>query len=166
MCHDAEHKSWEKTKMAKSFELLAPGAGKEIRGKAGLDPEKDYRKEADCLACHTVGFGRAGGYAVPDPNDKKAVNLAKSREGVGCESCHGPGSEYVKIFKEVAESGRKYKVEELYAAGLTKPGPNMCIGCHNENSTGAKAGGETFDFEKVSKQGVHEHKPLKQREPS
>ncbi|HEY3244445.1 MAG TPA: cytochrome c family protein [Phycisphaerae bacterium] len=164
MCHDAEHKSWEKTQMAKAFETLAPGAGKEIRVKAGLDPDKDYRQDAVCLACHTVGFGKSGGYAVSDPSDKKAVNQAKSRENVGCECCHGAGSEYVKIFKEVAESGRKYKVEELYAVGLIKPGENMCTGCHNESSTGAKAGLEKFDYDKMRAKGIHDLQPLKQRE--
>jgi len=164
-CHDAQHTSWEKTKMGKAFASLAPGAGTEIRSKAGLDPETDYRKAGECLECHAVGFGRPGGYAAFDEKDTKAAREARNREGVGCECCHGPGSEYVKVFKQIAESGRKYKVEELYAAGLIRADQAACAACHNERSTGAKAGLK-FDYDAAKTQDIHEHVPLKQREPS
>ncbi len=162
-CHLGEHKSWEATRMAKTFDALAPGGGRDMRVKVGLDPDKDYRGDGECLACHVTGFGHPGGYEVPEKGDRTAAREAKARESVGCEACHGPGSEYVKLFREIAESGRKYRPEELYAAGLNRPEASMCIGCHNERSTGFKAG-IRFDYEKMKDQGRHEVFPLKQRE--
>lgn len=162
-CHFKQHKSWAKTRMAKTLEILKPGNNREAKEKFNLDVEKDYTKDEKCLKCHTVGFGSPGGYAIPDPADKKAVRKAKRLEGVGCECCHGPGSEYIKVFDEIQESKRKYKVEELYAVGLTKIGPAVCKACHNEESPSVEPGA-AFDYEKRKDEGTHEHYPLKQRE--
>ncbi len=56
-CHSKQHKSWKKTKMALALETLKPGAVAEIKTKYGLDPKKDYSTDAECLKCHTTGFG-------------------------------------------------------------------------------------------------------------
>ena len=162
-CHIKQHKSWDKTRMSKAFDILKPGNSADMKKKFKLDVDKDYTTDKQCLKCHTVGFGQAGGYATPDPSDKKSVRTAKKLEGIGCESCHGPGSEYVPIFEEIMKSKRKYKVDELYAAGLTKIGPEVCLTCHNEESPTVSAG-DTFDYETRKEEGTHEHLPLKQRE--
>jgi hypothetical protein len=106
-CHLYQHKSWAKTKMAKAYETLKPGRGAEAKERSGLDVHKDYTKDESCLKCHTTGYGKPGGYAIPDPKNKKAVRRAKTLEGIGCESCHGPGAEYVKVFEEIDKSRRK-----------------------------------------------------------
>ncbi len=162
-CHIAQHKSWSKNKLAKAMETLKPGAAAEAKKKHGLDPEKDYTKDEACLKCHSTGFGEKGGYAVPDSADKKAVKKAKSLEGVGCEACHGAGSEYSKLFKEIQKSKRTYKIEELYEAGLSKMGAEVCVKCHNDQSPTFNKD-EPFDFEKEKAKEIHEHKELKQRE--
>jgi hypothetical protein len=56
---------------------------------------------AECLACHTTGYGRPGGYD-PETEQKGAPYL----QGVQCEACHGPGTmhardgSYVKSARE------------------------------------------------------------------
>lgn len=162
-CHLAVHKSWAKTKMGQALETLKPGNAKENKEKFNLDINKDYSRDEKCIKCHTVGYGKPGGYVLPDPNDKKAVRKAKKLEGVGCETCHGPGSEYAKLHKEIMKSKRKYKVEEMYAAGMTKISKETCLVCHNEESATINPG-DVFDYEKRKDEGTHEHKPLKQRE--
>jgi hypothetical protein len=162
-CHLAVYKSWSKNKLAKALETLKPGQAAEAKKKHGLDPEKDYTKDETCLKCHSTGFGEKGGYAVPDPADKKAVKKAKNLEGVGCESCHGPGSEYSKLFKEIQKSKRTYTLEEVQAAGLSKMGPEVCTKCHNDQGPTFNKD-EPFDFEKQKAKELHEHKELKQRE--
>jgi len=162
-CHLAVHKSWAKTKMGMAIESLKPGKAKEIKEKFKLDPNKDYSQDAACIKCHVTGFGKPGGYAIPDPNDKKAVRTAKKLLSVGCESCHGPGSKYVDLHTEIMKSKRKYKVEEMYAAGMEKISKDTCVVCHNDGSP-TRNPAEPFDYEKMKGEGIHEHKPLKQRE--
>ncbi len=162
-CHIKQHKSWEKTKMGQSFEVLKPGQRADKKPAAKLDPDKDYTTDETCLKCHTVGFGTESGYKIPPPDDKKAQRRAKKMMGVGCESCHGPGSEYSKLHKEIQDNKRKYKQEEMYAAGMAKISPEVCAACHNPESPFV---GEdhVFDFEKRKDEGTHEHFPLQYRE--
>lgn len=163
MCHLKVHRSWKKTEMAQALETLKPGSAVEVKKKYGLDPAKDYSTDKGCLKCHTTGYDHEGGYVIPDPEDKKAVRRAKKLAGVGCESCHGPGSAYNKVFMEIFKSKRKYKVEELYAVGLRKIDAAVCAECHNDKSPTFDAE-QPFDFEKMKDEGTHEHHPLKQRE--
>ncbi len=160
MCHKKEYESWLETKKAKTFDPLKPGQASEAKQKHNLDPAKDYTKDEGCLACHATGYGKPGGYFNPDPNDEKAVKNAKKLEGVGCESCHGPGGEYTKLHKEIKKSKRTYKDEEMYAAGLKKIEEATCVRCHNDKSPTY----QPFDYEKQKEEGLHEVLPLKQRE--
>ena len=68
MCHKVQYTSWVEMGHAKAFDQLAEGD----------------KANAECLKCHATG-GR-GGVA--------ALESFSPTEGVGCESCHGPGSEY------------------------------------------------------------------------
>ncbi|MFH0982422.1 MAG: cytochrome c family protein [Planctomycetota bacterium] len=166
MCHSQTHKAWETTAHAKALETLQPGKAKEAKEKFKLDPAKDYSTDKACLGCHTVGFGKKGGYVVPDPADEKAVKAAGELAGVGCEACHGPGGgfdEFKKALKK--DKTKKYKFEELAALGATKVEAATCTACHNEKSaTYDKA--KPFDFGKMSKdeKAIHAHDELKQRE--
>lgn len=167
-CHTGTHKAWKKTKKAKTLEVLAAGQAVEIKKKHKLDPTKDYTQDATCLACHTVGYGQPGGYTIPAAGDAKAAKKAKKLAGIGCESCHGPGSEYREVFKEITDSKRKYKLAELTAKGLITPNKEQCLKCHSDKSpTYDKA--NPFDFDKAMKQHkagkiAHPHTELKQRE--
>lgn len=162
-CHNSEHKSWSKTKHANALEALKPGEAKETKEKFKLDPAKDYSTDAACLACHVVGYGKAGGYTTPDPSDKKAVRAADSLSGVGCEMCHGAGGKFVDLHEEIFKAKRKYKVEEMYAAGVKKIEESTCTACHNDKSPTYDAS-KPFDFAKAKETGVHEHTALELRE--
>ncbi len=74
-CHTAEYETWSAQPHARAVQSLA-GPGE--------------RGNAECLACHTTGYGQKGGFpagAAPDQHPDLV--------GVGCESCHGPGGEHV-----------------------------------------------------------------------
>ena len=74
-CHPAEFATWSKSPHARAIQSL------ETKKKAS---------DAACLRCHTTGFGRDGGF----PSGGVASQNA-DRARVGCESCHGPGTEHV-----------------------------------------------------------------------
>lgn len=154
-CHRKQYKSWEKTKMAKAYDVLAPNARADVKKKAGLDPAKDYRKDKKCLECHTVGFGKKGGFSLS--MDMKTANKKKFL-GVGCEMCHGPGGAYLGkglMDKHYTKADvRKKRLPTLTARGYNPtPGEANCKTCHNKRSPGFKS----FDFEKNKKKGTHKH---------
>ncbi|MFT4901225.1 MAG: hypothetical protein ACI81V_000494 [Lentimonas sp.] len=72
-CHLAEHAIWKDTGHAHAWASLK-------YKKADADP--------NCIACHSVGFGSESGYRREFEHEK-LIN-------VGCESCHGPGSQHVE----------------------------------------------------------------------
>jgi hypothetical protein len=121
-CHLAEYRSWERTPHATAFETL---------------PEES-RGDANCVKCHTTGYGEATGF----------TSIADTPElaGVGCEACHGPGSLYKD--REVMESR-----EASVAAGLNIPDEATCTACHNSESPTFPG---SFNFEEMKAAGVHE----------
>ena len=71
-CHSNVHSGWAGTLHATALETLE---------------EIGQGSNADCLGCHTVGFGEDGGFV-----DRATTNVLA---GVGCESCHGPAADHV-----------------------------------------------------------------------
>lgn len=76
-CHRSEHKVWKASKHSHAYEALLTAE------KPGL---RQY--DAECIVCHTVGFGYESGFT--------SATETPQLKGVGCESCHGPGSEHIK----------------------------------------------------------------------
>ncbi len=153
-CHFKEYSSWQKTKMAQAFASLKPNGAPEGRKKANLDPAKDYTKEAGCVACHVTGYGKPGGYPeVGKEWSEEEKARAALLEGVGCESCHGPGEKY-SVYKK---DNKEYKWAELVKLGAVHTDEKNCASCHNEKSpTYVK-----FEFaEKIGKD-THEVPKLK-----
>src|SRR5262249_20574386 len=44
--------------------------------------------QPQCVACHVVGFGSAGGYSMAAPS--------RALVDVQCEACHGPGASHLR----------------------------------------------------------------------
>ncbi|CAG0957817.1 Cytochrome c-554 [Myxococcaceae bacterium] len=74
-CHAAEYATW--------------AGGAHARSIASLE-KKEKAADPGCLRCHVTGFGRPGGFPK-DGTIAAHPDLAR----VGCEDCHGPGSEHV-----------------------------------------------------------------------
>ncbi len=94
-------------------------------------------KKAECIKCHsTDGAGKF-------PN-------------VGCEACHGPGSEYKdrpninRQAKWTADPAGQLKLAT--AAGLVaKPDEKVCVKCHNKQSPTFKG----FNFAQMKEKIKH-----------
>lgn len=154
-CHFKEYASWQKTKMAKAFESLKPNQAVEAKAKAKLDPAKDYTKEPGCVACHVTGYGEPGGYPKVEAG-KEFTAEEKARaalnEGVGCESCHGPGGKASAYKKD----NKEYKWADVAKLGMFHPDEKNCASCHNPKSPtyaefkfAEKIGKDTHDILKM-----------------
>ncbi|MFT3838508.1 MAG: multiheme c-type cytochrome [Myxococcaceae bacterium] len=104
-CHEGAFPIWEKSKHHEALATL------EKKGKA---------LHLDCVGCHVTGWQQPSGVC--------RIDKLEGHGQVGCESCHGPGSNHV-------EDPRKSNI-------LNVKSPKVCVGCHDhENSP-------SFDFEK------------------
>lgn len=129
-CHDAYYQAWKKTGHGKAFQLLGPGERAEAKKKAGLDPEKDYSADPNCLRCHTTGYRQKGGFR--DANMKKPSFIdpeEPNKEEVGCEMCHtvAGGSEIRKVMKNTKG---KFTKEDTEKYGQRWDYANVCARCH------------------------------------
>lgn len=129
-CHKSKKKGnqfaqWQKSKHAKAFETLSSPKAKEAAKKAGVD---DPTTDGKCLKCHVTAYGVDAKW-IRDSFDPK--------DGVQCESCHGPGADYAK--KKTMEDEDK-----AIAKGLVLPNEKICVKCHNDESPFYKE----FDFDK------------------
>ena len=111
---------WEASPHSKSFAALtSPGAAANAQAMGVANPPEDPK----CLTCHAPLFDKAA--------ELKA-------EGVTCEVCHGPGSEYKKL------SVMKNKDEAVKNGLVLYGSPDAikahCLKCH------ANAHGKSFDF--------------------
>ncbi len=155
MCHNkpaegAQWNQWHGTQHAKAFETLKTDAAKQVAEKEGI--KENPWEAASCLKCHVTGYDEA---------KKAAPAKIKMEEGVGCETCHGPGGAHV----DAAKKAMLKKNEPFDAAATinTEPTAEVCTTCHNpDNPTwkedryttkdGKKVG---FDFEQAYEKISH-----------
>ena len=123
-CHKKElignqYGAWQDAKHSKAFETLKSEKALEIAKEKGL--AEPPHESGDCLKCHVTAYGVEPAMFAKKP-------LAHS-DGIQCESCHGPGSDYRK--KKVMSDHDK-----SVAAGMWEPGKDekICTACHNDES--------------------------------
>ncbi|MFB0566912.1 MAG: multiheme c-type cytochrome [Candidatus Aminicenantaceae bacterium] len=121
ICHKSEKQGkqfliWEESKHSKSFEALT---SEEVKVKVPNAPENP-----DCLKCHSPLF-------------EKAAELKE--EGVACEACHGPGSDYKKLS---VMKNREVSIQKgLIVYETPEAKKTLCLTCHE------KAHDKPFDFD-------------------
>jgi len=125
MCHKSEkigqqYPIWQASKHASSFAALSSPQAMTNAQAMGI---KDPSSEPKCLKCHS-------------PLAEKAAEL--KAEGVSCEVCHGPGSEYKKLslMKDRAEAQKNGLILFANPDAIK----TWCLTCHKD------AHGKTFDF--------------------
>lgn len=120
LCHKKEetgdqYGKWAASLHSHAFETLGTPAAKEVGAKFGI---ADPQQSGKCLKCHSTAY---------EFGEVKVSETIPVEEGVSCESCHGPGKDYMK--KSVMENQ-----EEAIANGLIIPNEAVCKKCHNEES--------------------------------
>lgn len=124
-----------------AYQTRASDEAKEMASRAGV---KGNPQEAnECLKYHVTGYELDEAMFA----EKSAVG-----DGVQCESCHGPGSEY-KAAKIMSSS--KYKIQRdvqhelALEAGLVIPDEKTCTKCHSKRSPAFKGFNNKAYYEKI-----------------
>lgn len=115
-CHDYEYEKWSQKAHANAYATLE---------------QVGSHRDPECVICHVVGMKYESGFI----SEQKSGHL----KNVGCENCHGPGSEHIKT-----GGGTE----------LTEP-KSVCIDCHTPEHSGGYAGNEGAFLEKI----VHWREP-------
>ena len=123
MCHKSEKQGqqqsiWENSKHSKAFETLLTEKADQIAKEKGFETKASETE--DCLRCHATGY------------NVDASLLGKKfsvEQGVQCETCHGPGSDYKS--KKIMQDTEKAVANGLL---LYANPEELCITCHNAES--------------------------------
>jgi hypothetical protein len=116
LCHEYEYEKWSSNAHAHAYAILE-------RVGSQYDPE--------CVVCHVVGMEYVSGFVSED----KTGHL----KDVGCENCHGPGSEHIRT---------------LGKAETTQP-MSDCTDCHTPDHSAEYEGNEELYLDKI----VHWREP-------
>ena len=141
-CHDGPQRDqfnrWYLSPHARAYAALALPEAAEIARISGID--EDPFSSPICLGCHATA------------SDVEAWQLDPTfhiEDGVQCERCHGPGSEYMP-------AGVMADLDAAMAAGLRKPDSSTCMVCHKEKgSHTAVLEVWPFDYEKALARIAH-----------
>lgn len=132
-CHEAKSKgsqysTWKGTKHAKAFETLASDEAKKAGKEKGVDNPQTSEK---CLKCHQTAFG--------EPADRIAAGF-EPKNGIQCESCHGPGGNHMKARMAAADEEEEEGEMATIPDGeiIKAPKDDTCKRCHNEESPSYK----------------------------
>ena len=142
-CHESagmghQYSKWMTTKHAQAWATLARPESAEISRISGL--REPPQKSPVCLGCHAVAadtesWERDEGFHVED--------------GMQCEGCHGPGSEY-------ANEATMRDINAAMKAGLRMPNERRCMVCHIEKGTHTQVlKSEPFDYAKFHGRIAH-----------
>lgn len=131
MCHKKaadgdQFGKWSAGPHARAFKTLETPEAKAAAAEMGIDNPQTSGK---CLKCHATSYYYG---------EESMTAVLMPEEGVSCESCHGPGKDYMKmsVMKDP---------EAAHAAGLVTPDAATCVKCHNEESPTYKG----FNFEEA-----------------
>lgn len=109
-CHAYEYEAWSTKAHARAFATLE-------RVGSNYDPE--------CVVCHVVGMNYQSGFITQEKTPQM--------KDVGCENCHGPGSEHVKSPGTVKTTEPK----------------STCTDCHTPEHSGEYAGNKEAFRKKI-----------------
>ncbi|MEW6237330.1 MAG: multiheme c-type cytochrome [Candidatus Omnitrophota bacterium] len=140
-CHRGEEKGypfskWRLSSHANAYAILGTTKAEEIARNKGI--ESNPQEAAECLKCHSTGGGEPAG---------RFMESFDIGQGVQCESCHGPGSEYIpEAVMNDPIAARQ--------AGLQKADRETCLKCHPK-----EIDGKPFDFDAMWKKIEHGKPP-------
>lgn len=121
-CHQDAFDIWSDSAHAHAtHSLITPPERSEITRQ--YDPE--------CLSCHTTGW-QPQGY-TPFSSGFESMAATEHLAGSGCENCHGPGSEHVRLelLNDVADAGELLNARQTLQLSIATAKEYQCITCHD-----------------------------------
>ena len=123
MCHKSEKQGeqlsiWENSQHSKVYETLLTEKADKIAKEKGFKTKASETE--DCLKCHVSGY---------NVDASLLGKKFKIEQGVQCETCHGPGSDYKS--KKIMKDRKKAIAKGL---NLYENPEDLCITCHNAES--------------------------------
>jgi hypothetical protein len=125
-----EYTTWQKLdKHSIAYQNLLDERGQRMARLLGIKDPTELK--AGCIGCHGAGLAEA--------KDRVGSVLFKPEEGVSCENCHGPSSNWWG--PHVEPSFRQTSTEDREKMGLIdlrlpKRQAEQCLSCHIGNSDG------------------------------
>ncbi|MEJ2238706.1 MAG: cytochrome c family protein, partial [Gemmatimonadales bacterium] len=130
--------AWRLTKHARAYAALSMPEAKPIADLSGIDV--DPYDSPICLGCHTTAYSA---------EEWQLDETFHFEDGVQCERCHGPGSEYsnAEVMMDPARARQ---------AGLKMPEESECLVCHKpKGSHQAVLDVKQFDYESFLEEIAH-----------
>ena len=129
---------WRSTAHARAYAVLASPEAKAIARLSGIPGEP--QQAPMCLGCHAT---------AAEAEDWERLDGFHVEDGLQCEACHGPGSEYAT--REVMLDRRK-----AMTMGLRIPDRGFCLNCHRaKGSHQAVLQAKPWDAERAWKEIAH-----------
>lgn len=119
-CHADAYDIWRETRHSTAWKSISANPPTEH----SADPPRDC--DPDCVSCHVVGWNGIehvpyqGGYA-----DMKSTAFLAN---VGCESCHGPGSNHIQAELGNDPAAQKQLRKAMLVGNAVK---QVCYTCHD-----------------------------------
>jgi len=131
-----QYSKWRMGPHAGAYARLATPLARQMAVAAGT--VGDPQASGECLRCHVTGAGYDAESFVP------GFDIG---DGVQCESCHGPGADYLPAAVMLDRAGARQ-------AGLQKPSARVCAECHEP------AHGKPFDISSALTEIAHPKEPV------
>ena len=144
MCHKMEKngeqfQKWQASKHSQAMKVLETADADKIAEAHGVKGKAADAKE--CLECHQTAYDAPASMLGP--------RFSKD-DGVQCESCHGPGKDYMKM--DIMKDRQKAIANGMVLVSASDgTAEKLCENCHNKKSPTFKS----FDFKKMWAEIAH-----------
>jgi hypothetical protein len=117
-CHQEIYRRFKTTAKARTRTLVEK-----------MLPKLTGEEQKTCFQCHATGYGQQGGF----------VSYAQTPHlgDIGCEACHGPGSEHIRI--RAQDRRPETALAETLTEAIRMPEAETCASCHTPERGGAPA---------------------------
>ncbi len=123
-CHQEAYDVWEQSGHAHATQsLVAP------HGRADIPRQFD----PECLSCHTTGWQPQK--FIPYESGFTSLADTLRLQGNGCENCHGPGSEHVRLESDSDSTEEALSKLRQFVQIKKADAQTSCLECHDPDNS-------------------------------